>query len=86
MQNKTELAFPMKKTASAEKVTIKKDTVEMKFSIDQSKQDDTSHEQLPHDDDSCDICKSYKVNTRIGFLVFCNLWISYDFLILFLYF
>lgn len=60
-QSKVELAFPVKKTTSAQKA-IKSGTSEAKtkFSTSQSKQSDTSRKQLPQEDSS-DTCESCKV-------------------------
>ncbi|KAM0727514.1 Gametogenetin-binding protein 2-like [Formica fusca] len=59
-QSKVELAFPVKKTTSAQKA-IKSGTSEAKtkFSTSQSKQSDTSRKQLPQEDssDTCESCK-----------------------------
>ncbi|XP_029660838.1 gametogenetin-binding protein 2-like isoform X2 [Formica exsecta] len=59
-QSKVELAFPVKKTTSAQKA-IKSGTSEAKtkFSTSQSKQSDTSLKQLPQEDssDTCESCK-----------------------------
>ncbi|XP_067215566.1 gametogenetin-binding protein 2-like isoform X2 [Linepithema humile] len=63
-QSKAELTFPVKKTTSVQKATVKNSAVEAKvtFSISQSKQSSISPKQLPQEDssDTCDSCKEGK--------------------------
>lgn len=60
-QSKVELTFPVKKTASVQKATIKNSTTEAKakFGISQSKQSSVSQKQLSQEEssDTCDSCK-----------------------------
>ncbi|XP_011330593.2 gametogenetin-binding protein 2-like [Ooceraea biroi] len=63
-KSKTDLAFPVTKMASAQKVKKGATEAKTKFSISQLKQDNTSHKQLPHED-SCDTCESWKEDKKL---------------------
>lgn len=72
-QSKTQLAFPVKKMASMQKVTVKKGIAEAKtkFSENIAKQSNTCHKQLP-DEDSNESCEVSTSNSLVFFSVSCN--------------